>query len=113
MGLIFTYISHSLWEAVKASLNVKIFLLKVSGFAHTQVKDHQCLGSKAPIPSASLQTVPYSFLTSPSTTKMGRSLSIKQNNSQYYISDVLVLRSYFYTYKMLTFLKSPTRLKTS
>lgn len=81
---------------MKASLNVKIFLVKVSGFAHTQVKDHQCLGSKAPIPSASLQTVPFSFRIPPLSAKMGCSLSINQNHSQYYISDVLML-SYFYT----------------
>lgn len=30
---------------------------EVSGFAHTQVKVHQCLGSKASLPSATLQKV--------------------------------------------------------
>lgn len=77
----------------KASLIVKIFLLKVSGFAHTQVKNHQCLGSK--VPSASRQTVPISFCLPPSTTKMGRSLSIKQNDLQYYVSDDVCVEELF------------------
>jgi len=93
--------THLHGESVKASLIVKIFLLKVSGFAHTQVKNHQCLGSKVPITSASLHTVPISFyFYFPLQQPKWAILSPLSRIIQSITLVMFVLRSYFYTYKI-------------